>query len=144
VIPFRAKPRTYYSATASPEHVIAHVGQPDRGAAMFSPRVWRKIGRWLRLSCRELEIVCGAFDDLTEATIAANLGISSHTVHTHIKRLHCKLGVSDRVQLILRVVNTALKRQTASCPEASPPGASAGMGRHRTLSRGLYATAKGR
>ena len=59
----------------------------------------------LALSNRELEILRGVFDDCTESAIAASLGISPHTVHTHLNRLHHKLGVVDRVQLVLRIVD---------------------------------------
>jgi hypothetical protein len=34
-------------------------------------------------------------------------------VHTHVERLHRKLAVIDRVELILRVINEFLKLTTA-------------------------------
>jgi DNA-binding CsgD family transcriptional regulator len=71
---------------------------------MLSQLAWREIARSLHLSTRELQIIRGVFDDRTEYCIAADLGISSHTVHTHFDRLHHKLGVSDRVSLVLRVI----------------------------------------
>jgi DNA-binding NarL/FixJ family response regulator len=55
-----------------------------------------------------LQIVRAVFDDQTEYAIAADLGISPHTVHTHFERLHRKLAVSDRVQLVLRVTEASL------------------------------------
>ena len=60
--------------------------------------------RSLTLSARELQIVHGVFDDRTDFAIATALGISPHTVHTHIERLHHKLAVADRVELILRII----------------------------------------
>jgi len=78
------------------------------GAAMFSDRAWREITRSLKLSARELQIVRGVFDDRTDCAIAADLGISPHTVHTYIERLHHKLAVADRVELVLRVMNEFL------------------------------------
>jgi len=62
-----------------------------------------EIGRSLSLSDRELQVAQGVFDDCTERALADKLGISPHTVHTHIERLHRKLGVTNRVQLILHV-----------------------------------------
>jgi DNA-binding CsgD family transcriptional regulator len=35
--------------------------------------------------------------------IADHLGISPHTVHTHIERLYRKVGVASRVSLVRRV-----------------------------------------
>ncbi len=71
---------------------------------MFSDQDWTEIARLLDLSKRQLEIVRGVFDDQTEFAIAADLGISPHTVHTHFERLHRKLDVANRVQLVLRVM----------------------------------------
>ncbi len=64
---------------------------------------WNTIARALRLSCREAEIAHGLLDDASEAAIADRLGISSHTVHTHIERLYRKLGVGSRCQVAVRL-----------------------------------------
>ena len=71
---------------------------------MFSDQAWEEISRSLRLSGQELRIVRGVFDDRTESAIAGLLRVSPHTVHTHRERLYRKLGVSDRVKLVLRVM----------------------------------------
>jgi DNA-binding CsgD family transcriptional regulator len=71
---------------------------------MLSEQAWIEIARSLVLSPRELEIVRGVFDDRTEFALAADLGISPHTVHTHIERLHQKLGVTDRVEVVMRIM----------------------------------------
>jgi DNA-binding NarL/FixJ family response regulator len=75
------------------------------GAAMFSEQAWMEIARSLRLSGQELQIVRGVFDDYTESAIASNLRVSPHTVHTHCERLYHKLAVTDRVKLVLRVMD---------------------------------------
>jgi len=75
------------------------------GAAMFSEQAWREIARSLKLSGQELQIVRGVFDDHTEFAIANNLNVSPHTVHTHCERLYHKLAVTDRVKLVLRVMD---------------------------------------
>lgn len=67
------------------------------------------VGRGLRLSPRELQIVQGVFDDLKEAAIADRLGISSHTVHTHLERLYRKLGVSGRGPMIVAIFSELLR-----------------------------------
>jgi len=71
---------------------------------MFSPEAWALIARSLGLSGRELQIVRGAFDDKTEVEIAADLHISPSTIHTHVERLHRKLTITDRTQLLLRIM----------------------------------------
>jgi DNA-binding CsgD family transcriptional regulator len=78
--------------------------RPAVGSVIFTDVAWGEIARSLKLSRREVQIVRRVFDDRTEFAIAAELGISPHTVHTHFERLHRKLGVVDRVGLVLRVM----------------------------------------
>lgn len=89
------------------------------GSTLFSEAAWMAIARSLRLSRRELQIVQGVFDDEKEVGIAARLGISPHTVHTHFERLHRKLAVSDRAQILIRVMREFLTL-TASPDDALP------------------------
>lgn len=84
------------------------------GAAMFSDQAWEEIARNLKLSSRELQIVRKVFDDYTEFAIANNLNVSPHTVHTHCERLYHKLAVTDRVKLVLRVMDEFLALTVAS------------------------------
>ena len=77
-------------------------------AAMFSKQAWKEIARSLKLSGRELQIIKDVFNDRTECAIAAHYGISPHTVHTHCERLYCKLAVTDRVKLVLRITDEFL------------------------------------
>ena len=74
------------------------------GAALFCERTWTVLAVNLKLSGRELEIVRGIFNDLKEHDIAAELGVSPHTVHTERERLYRKLGIKDRPQLMLRII----------------------------------------
>jgi len=76
---------------------------------MLSEQAWAEIARSLTLSVRELQILRGVFDDRTEFAIAADLGISPHTVHSHVERLYKKLAVADRVELILTIVREFLR-----------------------------------
>lgn len=65
----------------------------------------------LELSARQLDVLHGIFDDLSEADLARSLGISQHTVHTHMKRLYRKLGVGSRVETVLRCLAEVLSRE---------------------------------
>lgn len=90
------------------------------GSAMFSSQAWEEIARNLHLSARELQIVRGVFDDQKELTLAKILGISAHTIHTHVGRLHRKLAVTDRSQLIQLVMQEFLAL-TAAPGNGLPP-----------------------
>ena len=57
------------------------------GRYVFSDRSWRAIAKTLELSPREFQIVQLIFDDEKEVSIAKEIGLSVHTVHTHLERL---------------------------------------------------------
>jgi DNA-binding CsgD family transcriptional regulator len=80
---------------------------------LFSEEAWQRVTSVLALSARESEILQGIFEDQKESCIAANLGISSHTVHTHLERLYRKLRVTSRVGLVVRVFAEYLSKH---CP----------------------------
>ncbi len=61
------------------------------------------IGRSLNLTGRELEITQALLDGKREDTIAGELGISHHTVHTHLGRLYKKLEVDCCTGFVLRI-----------------------------------------
>jgi DNA-binding CsgD family transcriptional regulator len=77
----------------------------ERQPSLLKDDAWAAIGTSLRLSTRERQIVTclieGQLD--TDHEIGGALGISPHTVHTHLERLYKKLGVASRSHLILRV-----------------------------------------
>ena len=71
---------------------------------LLTDEQWLRVASRLELSEREFQIVRLVFEDEHERNIATELGISLHTVHTHLKHLHRKLGVRSRVGLVLAVV----------------------------------------
>lgn len=82
--------------------VILLCTPPDH--RVVDDQTWAELGAALGLSPRGLEITKGIFDDLPECAIAYHLGISAHTVHSHIERLYHRLQVNSRVQLVVRVL----------------------------------------
>jgi DNA-binding CsgD family transcriptional regulator len=74
-------------------------------SSLLNEEVWAAIGNSLGCSRRELQIVTSLIEDRleTEGAIGRALGISPHTVHTHLERLYKKVGVASRSHLILRV-----------------------------------------
>jgi len=52
------------------------------------------------LTWREMEICCLIHDGLGRTEIAERLFISAHTVKTHLKKIHKKLQVNSRTQLV--------------------------------------------
>src|ERR1035441_8222033 len=66
------------------------------------------------LSKRESEIVSGAAKGLTNREIATQLGLSPHTVKNCLFRIFDKLGVSNRVELLLMTMSGNREARWAS------------------------------
>jgi len=70
---------------------------------MLTEKQWASIARTLDITPRERQVIQGLFNGYTESVIADGLGISTHTVHTHLDRIYRKLQVSCRCDLVVRV-----------------------------------------
>ena len=88
---------------------LENVDDIAEGHTVFAPDAWSGIADSLHLSSREVEITQSVFDDEHENQIAQRLGMSTHTVHTHLERLYHKLGVHSRTQLVVRLVRSFLQ-----------------------------------
>ena len=88
----------------------------ERSSTLLKDNAWAAIGTSLRLSGRELQIVrCLIQAGLdTDDEIGDVLGMSPHTVHTHLERLYKKIGVASRSHLILRVFAEYVRFSSAS------------------------------
>ena len=70
-------------------------------------RVATQASAHIALSPREHEIAYMVGRGLPNKTIAANLGISSWTVSTHLRRIFAKLGVASRAAMVARLIEEA-------------------------------------
>jgi two-component system, NarL family, response regulator len=95
----------YILKGSSPREIIESIHSLYKGGAPMSPKIARKIihefqdevtGEHFLLTPRETEIVRRVEDGLTYKEIGEKLGISTHTVHTHIKNIYEKLQAKDR------------------------------------------------
>lgn len=66
----------------------------------ITPDIWACLVHQLRMSDREQQVALAVLEDQKELVISQRLGISEHTVHTHLERLYHKLNVSSRLQLV--------------------------------------------
>ena len=64
------------------------------------------------LTYREEQVVALVADGLTNRDVASELGLSEHTVKKYLFRIFDKLGISNRVELVLYAVHHGLP-QTA-------------------------------
>ena len=99
----------YMLKGSSPRELIESIHSLHKGGAPMSPKIARKIihefqddvGQFL-LTGRETEIVRLVEQGLTYKEIGEKLGISIHTVHTHIKNTYEKLQAKDRIDAIAK------------------------------------------
>lgn len=73
------------------------------GRSLFSDPDWLALARALRLTKRQVEIARLLCEELTYEGMAARLSISINTVRMHMHALFVKLGVRDRVGVVLRL-----------------------------------------
>jgi DNA-binding CsgD family transcriptional regulator len=76
---------------------------PPDTTQLLPSQVWTHLARRMKLSPREVQIARAVLTDRTEQGIALDLGMSPHTVHTHLDRLYRKLSVNSRVELVVRL-----------------------------------------
>lgn len=74
------------------------------------------------LTKRELEVVRGLSEGLTNREIAERLKLSQHTIKNYLFRIFDKLGVSSRVELLFMTLSTA------GAPQSPVPATAANTG----------------
>jgi len=79
-------------------------GEAGRLPQLFGDAEWLQLCRHLGLSARQSQIARRLCLAETNDQIAWRLGISSDTVHMHMKALFKKLGVHDRIGVVVRLV----------------------------------------
>jgi DNA-binding CsgD family transcriptional regulator len=98
--------------------VLSALTDQYRDASFLIDEEWMAIIDVLKLSEREAQIINYVLTDDSEQMIATRIGISPHTVHSHLERLYRKLDVHSRCQVAVVVFKTfvALTRtQQCSC-----------------------------
>jgi DNA-binding NarL/FixJ family response regulator len=112
---------------APPEELLSAVRTVAAGDAVVAPRVTRRLldhfaGRFVvatadpklsLLTDREREVVLLVAQGLSNAELAARLVVAEATVKTHIGRVLMKLGLRDRVQIVVFAYETGLVRPQA-------------------------------
>jgi DNA-binding NarL/FixJ family response regulator len=106
-----------------PEHLIAAIHTIAAGEALLSPSVTRTVisrmageprpasdARLGDLTPRERDVLELAARGLSNAEIASTLVVEESTIKTHMKRVLAKLGLRDRVQLVILAYETGLVR----------------------------------
>ncbi|WP_432154663.1 response regulator [Streptomyces tricolor] len=117
---------------ARPEELLSAIRVVADGDGILAPAVTRRLidtfarsappassaaGPLGRLTQREREVLLKIASGLTNAEIAAELGVTTGTVKSHVNALLSKLGLRDRVQATILAYDTGL-----ISPRGVPPG----------------------
>lgn len=107
----------YILKGSSPREIVEAIHEIHKGGAPMSPKIARKVIHEFQdesihddfvLSQREKDIVKCIEEGLTYKEISLRLGISSHTVHTHIKNIYEKLQAKDRGEALIKARKTGI------------------------------------
>jgi DNA-binding CsgD family transcriptional regulator len=85
---------------ADTEEVLSSLGSPTSPGPTLDPNSDPVVLRLASLTPRERTILRGLGNGETPAEIAEGLGLSGHTVRSHMANLHHKLDVHRRVELV--------------------------------------------
>jgi RNA polymerase sigma factor (sigma-70 family) len=111
-----------------PEELIAAVHTIGAGDSLLSPSVTRRVidrvaqqpspdlacqDKLHELTPREREVLELVARGLSNREIAAVLVVEESTIRTHVKRILTKLGLRDRVQIVIFVYETGVNRPAA-------------------------------
>jgi len=111
-----------------PEDLIAAVHTIAAGDSLLSPAVTRRVidrmaqqptpdlaghARLDQLTAREGEVLGLVARGLSNREIAATLVVEESTIKTHVKRILMKLGLRDRVQVVIFAYETGMNQPVA-------------------------------
>jgi DNA-binding NarL/FixJ family response regulator len=109
----------YLLKDASPDALVDAARNAVEGNAVIHPQLTKTFieevhlvetegTRSTPLSKREREILQKVADGATTRQVASDLGISPHTVKTHLERIFEKLGANDRAQAVAIAIRTGI------------------------------------
>jgi DNA-binding NarL/FixJ family response regulator len=108
----------YLLKDASPDALIDAARNAVEGNAVIHPQLTKTFIEEAQtsaeepksppLSRREREILQKVADGATTRQVASDLGISPHTVKTHLERIFEKLGANDRAQAVAIAIRTGV------------------------------------
>lgn len=127
VIPaLRAGASAYLLKDSEPEDIVAGIRSAVAGEFMASPRVTEvlvdsvvsspsrprhdpeSVAQGLQLSKREIDVINLLCDGKSNREISQELFIAEPTVKSHIGRIMTKMGVRDRVQVVINAYRNGL------------------------------------
>jgi DNA-binding NarL/FixJ family response regulator len=118
-----------------PEELIAAVRTVAAGDSLLSPSVTRRVidrmaqqpapelsdqAKLEELTAREREVLELVASGLSNREIAGELVVEESTVRSHVRRILMKLGLRDRVQIVIFAYESGLNRAARAAGPAPP------------------------
>ena len=89
----------------------------DEKSPIFSEAQWADLTEAMSLSPRQVDVVKCVFRGFADKQTARHLGLKINTVRDYMGRIYLKVGVEDRVELVLCVLSRFLARcRDNRCP----------------------------
>lgn len=90
-------------------HQKIFAARSDSHPLPFTADDWNAVIVALDIPAQEAKVVELVLRGLRDKQVAAALGVKTTTVRTYLQRTYIRLGVNDRMEVIVRVFATALK-----------------------------------
>lgn len=101
---------------ATPRKQAASLAMKPHRRLPISDARWHAVVGELNLPARQAQILSGVLRAMTDRQIAAEMDLKAPTVRTYLDRICKRLGVTGRMELILRVLAVAEKQRCEQCP----------------------------
>jgi DNA-binding NarL/FixJ family response regulator len=108
----------YILKNTRPDKILQALAEVAEGGAFFAPSIAKKIlfsfqqhtkqAEFINLSEREKDILKSLVEGMSYKMIAASLGITYGTVHTHIKNIYEKLHVNSKSEAVAKALKQRL------------------------------------
>jgi DNA-binding NarL/FixJ family response regulator len=108
----------YVLKSSTPDEILRAVRDVAAGGTFFTPSVAKRVlahfqarpveDAFIQLTTRETEILKWLVEGLSYKQIADRVGISFHTIHTHLRNIYEKMHVSGKGEAISKAMRNKL------------------------------------
>jgi len=108
----------YILKNSTPDKILQAIREVAEGGAFFTPSIAKKVlfnfqqqpqrAEYIQLTEREKEILKALVDGMSYKMIADKVGLSFHTIHSHVKNIYEKLHVNSKGEAVAKALRNKL------------------------------------